>query len=138
MVAGDRLVECVPPFTHLVTQPVAGLSQENPQHPRRGTLSPGRSECSAVGLLQTWPHHGFSLACGADASLTRSWTHADACPCPFSADTARLDPSDHQKIGESYQDDGLQAHGYPVSAGAVGAWLALRCAHGQRYLPAAG
>ena len=50
---GSDLHECVPPFTHLVTQPVAGLSQENPQHPRRGTLSPGRSECSAVGLLQT-------------------------------------------------------------------------------------
>lgn len=44
---------CVPPFTHLVTQPVAGLSLENPQRPRRDTLSPGRSECSAVGLLQT-------------------------------------------------------------------------------------
>ena len=29
--------ECVPPFTHLVTQPVAGLSLENPQRPRRGT-----------------------------------------------------------------------------------------------------
>ena len=28
---------CVPPFTHLVTQPVAGLSLENPQRPRRGT-----------------------------------------------------------------------------------------------------
>jgi multiple sugar transport system substrate-binding protein len=29
--------ECVPPFTHLVTPPVAGLSLENPQRPRRGT-----------------------------------------------------------------------------------------------------
>jgi predicted RNA-binding Zn-ribbon protein involved in translation (DUF1610 family) len=28
---------CVPPFTHLVTQPVAGLSLENLQRPRRGT-----------------------------------------------------------------------------------------------------
>jgi site-specific recombinase XerD len=45
--------ECVPPFTHLVPQPVAGLSLENPQRPRRDTLSPGRSACSAVGLLQT-------------------------------------------------------------------------------------
>src|SRR4030095_14054705 len=51
--AFSRFLGCVPPFTSLVTQPVAGLSLENPQRPRRGTLSPGRSECSAVGLLQT-------------------------------------------------------------------------------------
>ena len=126
-------MECVPPFTHPVTQRVAGLSLENLQYPEKGTLSPDRCEWSAVGLRQTGSHHGFSPAVGADASLTPSWIHAGACPCLFSADIAKLDPSDHQRIGESSQDDGLQEPGYPVSAGAVGAWLVLRCAHGEAY-----
>src|SRR2546423_8553552 len=129
---------CVPPFTHPVTQRVEGLSLGNPQHPAKGTLSPDRSECSAVGLRQTGSHHGFSPAVGADASLTPSWTHAGACPCLFSADIAKLDPSDHQRIGVSSQDADHPELGYPVSAVAVGAWHALHCAHGQRYSPAAG
>src|SRR6267142_1552277 len=129
---------CVPPFTHPVTQRVEGLSLGNPQHPEKGTLSPDRSECSAVGLRQTGSHHGFSPAVGADASLTPSWTHAGACPCLFSADIAKLDPSDHQRMGESSQDAGHPELGYPVSAVAVEAWHALHCAHSQRYAPAAG
>src|SRR5882672_7453073 len=133
-----RIYGCVPPFTHPVTQRVEGLSLGNPQHPEKGTLSPDRSECSAVGLRQTGSHHGFSPAVGADASLTPSWTHAGACPCLFSADIAKLDPSDHQRIGESSQDAGHPALGYPVSAVAVEAWHALHCAHSQRYSPAAG
>src|SRR5881397_747921 len=126
-------IGCVPPFTHPVTQRVEGLSLGNPQHPEKGTLSPDRSECSAVGLRQTGSHHGFSPAVGADASLTPSWTHAGACPCLFSADIAKLDPSDHQRIGESSQDAGHPELGYPVSAVAVEAWHALHCAHSQRY-----
>src|SRR6516225_9894234 len=129
---------CVPPFTHPVTQRVEGLSLENPQHPEKGTLSPDSSDCSAVGLRQTGAHHGFSPAVGADASLTPSWTHAGACPGLFSADIAKLDPSDHQRIGESYPDAGHPELGYPVSAVAVEAWHALHCAHSQRYSPAAG
>jgi hypothetical protein len=31
------VTECVPPFTHPVTQRVEGLSLENPQHPEKGT-----------------------------------------------------------------------------------------------------
>src|SRR6516165_52027 len=135
---GYRPSGCVPPFTHPVTQRVEGLSLENPQHPEKGTLSPDRSECSAVGLRQTGSHHGFSPAVGADASLTPSWTHAGACPGLFSADIAKLDPSDHQRIGESYPDAGHPELGYPVSAVAVEAWHALHCAHSQRYSPAAG
>src|SRR6516225_1278057 len=138
-IIGSRLFYgCVPPFTHPVTQRVEGLSLENPQHPEKGTLSPDRSECSAVGLRQTGSHHGFSPAVGADASLTPSWTHAGACPGLFSADIAKLDPSDHQRIGESYPDAGHPELGYPVSAVAVEAWHALHCAHSQRYSPAAG
>src|SRR6266446_2704678 len=69
-----RTFGCVPPFTHLVTQPVAGLSLENPQCPRRGTLSPDRSEYSIVELLRTGSRRGFSPVCGVAASPTRSWT----------------------------------------------------------------
>src|SRR5262247_4935729 len=92
----------------------------------KGTLSPDISECSVVELLRTGSRRGFSPVCGADASPTLSSTHAGACPCPFSADTARLDPSDRQRIGESSPDDGLPERGYLVSAVAVGAWRALR------------
>src|SRR5438128_735928 len=49
----------------------------------------------------------------------------DACPCPFSADTARLAPSEHQRIGESYQLESgefcawpkLNTRGYPCTLG---------------------
>src|SRR5882724_11629078 len=64
-------------------------------------------------------HHGdvraiakWKILCyqafAADASLTPSWTHADACPCPFSADTERLAPSDRQRRGESSPGSCLQ------------------------------
>src|SRR5215467_14763208 len=132
------LYECVPPFTHPVTQRVEVLSLENLQYPEKGTLSPDRSECSAVGLRQTGSHHGFSLAVGADASRTPSGSHAGACPCLFSADIAKLAPSDRQRIAESYPAAGHPELGYLVSAVAVGAWHALHCAHSQRYSPAAG
>ena len=102
-----RSVECVPPFTHTVTQLCEGLALKTLQCRGKGTLSPDISEYSVVELLRTESRRGFSLVCGADASPTRSWTHADASPSPFSADTARLAPSDRQRIGESSPNDGL-------------------------------
>ena len=63
----------------------------------RGTSLPNISECSAAELSQSGSRRDFSPAFAADASLTPSWTCADACPCPFSADTERLAPSDHQR-----------------------------------------
>src|SRR5213594_4262017 len=84
-----------------------GLSLENRQCRGRGTSSPDISECNAAELWQTGCRRDFSPACGADASLTRSWTHADACPCPFSADTARLAPSEHQRIERGTKPDVL-------------------------------
>src|SRR5262249_16182044 len=94
---GKHLIGCVPPFTHTVVQPFAGLSLENLQCRGKGTLLPDRSECNAAELWQTGCRRGFSPAVAAAASLTPSWTHADACPCLFSADTARLAPSGHQR-----------------------------------------
>src|SRR5215468_3408397 len=91
------IMGCVPPFTHTVVQPFAGLSLENLQCRGRDTLLPDRSECNAAELWQTGCRRGFSPAVAAAASLTPSWTHADACPCLFSADTARLAPSGHQR-----------------------------------------
>src|SRR6266850_3546446 len=88
---------CVPPFTHTVVQPFAGLSLETLQCRERGTSLPDRSECSAAELSQSGSRRDFSPAFAAAASLTPSWTRADACPCPFSADTERLAPSDRQR-----------------------------------------
>ncbi len=112
---------------HTVAQPFEGLARGNPQCRGRGTSSPDRSAWSAAGLLQTGSHHSFSPTFGADVSLTRRWTHANACPWLFSADIVRLDPSARQRMGESSQDDGLQERGYPASVVVVGTWLALRC-----------
>src|SRR5882762_8318768 len=88
---------CVPPFTHTVVQPFVGLSLENLQCRERGTSLPDISECSAAELSQSGSRRDFSPAFAADASLTPSWTRADACPCPFSADTERLAPSGRQR-----------------------------------------
>src|ERR1043166_6353483 len=77
------------------------------------------SSYSVVELLRTGSRRGFSPVCGADACPTRSSTHAGACPCPFSADTARLDPSDRQRIAGSWQDEGLPSLGYLYAAVAV-------------------
>src|SRR5438128_2027154 len=88
---------CVPPFTHPVVQPFAGLSLENLQCRGRGISLPDISECNAAELWQSGSRRDFSPAFAADASLTPSWTRADACPCPFSADTARLAPSDRHR-----------------------------------------
>src|SRR4030095_1336378 len=98
----------VPPFTHTVVQPFAGLSLENLQCRERGTSLPDRSECSAAALSQSGSRRVFSPTFAAAASLTPSWTRADACPCPFSADTARLAPSDHQRRRESSPGSCLQ------------------------------
>src|SRR6267143_7279760 len=78
-----------------------------------------RNNSNVAGLLQTGSRRGFSPVCVADASPTRSSTHADASPCPFSADIAELAPSERQSIGESSQDDGLPSLGYPCAAVAV-------------------
>src|SRR5712671_4244810 len=88
---------CVPPFTHTVVQPFVGLSLENLQCRERGTSLPDISACSAAELSQSGSRRDFSPAFAADASLTPSWTRADACPCPFSADTERLAPSGRQR-----------------------------------------
>src|SRR6266436_4983568 len=91
------LRECVPPFTHTVVQPFAGLSLENLQCRGRGTSLPDISECNAAELWQSGSRRDFSPAVAADASLTPSWTRADACPCPFSSDIERLAPSGRQR-----------------------------------------
>src|SRR5439155_24942990 len=88
---------CVPPFTHEAAQSFEGLSLETRQCRGRGTELPGISECNAAEWRQTGCRRYFSPAVSADASQTPSWTHADACPCPFSSDTARLAPSGRQR-----------------------------------------
>src|SRR5437016_11356190 len=106
-----RCVTALPHFRIVLSRPASS--------PHFGEGIADRSEYNAAGLLPTGSHYGFSPAVGADASPTLNSTHAGACPCPVSADTARRAPSDRQSIGESWQDDGLPSLGYPCAAGAV-------------------
>ena len=121
---------CVPPFTYAVSQPCEGRALENLPCRGRGTASPNRAACHAAGLWQTGCRRAVSPAGAADAVLTPRWTHAGACPGPFSSATNRLDPSGRQSSGASYREAGLPWRGEHGSAVCVCASRVLRCAPG--------